>query len=59
LELPDAHGAFRALEKEGMRAAVREGLLRLAPHVYVSRADMERVVEVLDCALGPDATVAG
>ena len=58
LELPDAPGACRALEREGMRPAVREGLLRLAPHVYVSRADMARVVGVLDRTLGPNASKA-
>jgi selenocysteine lyase/cysteine desulfurase len=51
LALPDAHAACLALEREGIRATVREGLLRLAPHVYVTRSDMERVVEVLERAL--------
>lgn len=52
LALGDPDAAARALERAGIRAVVREGLLRLAPHVYVARADMERVVDVLDDSLG-------
>lgn len=52
LGLPDAEGALQALERAGVRAAVREGLLRLSPHVYVTRSDMEGVARVLDETLG-------
>ncbi|NNF38669.1 MAG: hypothetical protein HKN71_08370, partial [Gemmatimonadetes bacterium] len=44
----DPEGALRALENAGVRAAVRDGFLRFAPHVYVSVDEMERTVEVLD-----------
>lgn len=40
-----------ALDDAGVRAAVRDGVLRFAPHVYNTAAEMERVVEILDEAL--------
>ncbi|MBT8337574.1 MAG: aminotransferase class V-fold PLP-dependent enzyme [Gemmatimonadetes bacterium] len=48
LDTRDPEGALRALENAGVRAAVRDGFLRFAPHVYVSVDEMERTVEVLD-----------
>lgn len=43
--------AHRALADAGIRAAVREGWLRLAPHAYVTEADVDRTLAVLDGAV--------
>jgi len=48
VEMPDAARAHRALKAAGIVATVREGALRLSPHLYNTPAEMERVVEVLD-----------
>jgi selenocysteine lyase/cysteine desulfurase len=48
LDVDDPQAALRTLERAGIRAAVRDGFLRFAPHVYVSVAEMERTVEVLE-----------
>jgi selenocysteine lyase/cysteine desulfurase len=48
VEMPDAAGAHRALKAAGVVATVREGALRLSPHLYNTPAEMERVVQVLD-----------
>jgi cysteine desulfurase/selenocysteine lyase len=48
VEMPDAARAYRALKAAGIVATVREGVLRLSPHLYNTPAEMERVVEVLD-----------
>jgi selenocysteine lyase/cysteine desulfurase len=48
LELPDFLRAQRALKAAGIIATVREGALRLSPHLYNTPAEMERVAEVLD-----------
>jgi selenocysteine lyase/cysteine desulfurase len=53
IELPDAPRVHRALKAAGIVATVREGALRLSPHLYNTPAEMERVVEVLD---GREAT---
>jgi selenocysteine lyase/cysteine desulfurase len=52
LELPDAARAHRALKAAGITATVREGAIRLSPHLYNTPAEMERVVEVLDGVRG-------
>jgi len=48
VEMPDAARAHRALKAAGIVATVREGALRLSPHLYNTPAEMERVVEVLE-----------
>jgi cysteine desulfurase/selenocysteine lyase len=48
LELPDPLRAYRALKTAGIVATVREGALRLSPHLYNTPAELERVAEVLD-----------
>ncbi len=48
VEMPDATRAYRALKAAGIVATVREGALRLSPHLYNTPAEMERVVEVLE-----------
>jgi selenocysteine lyase/cysteine desulfurase len=48
LELPDATRAYRALKAEGIVATVREGVVRLSPHLYNTPAELERVAEALD-----------
>jgi selenocysteine lyase/cysteine desulfurase len=52
LALADPQGARETLQQAGIGCSVREGLLRFSPHCYTSVADMERVVEVLERALG-------
>jgi selenocysteine lyase/cysteine desulfurase len=52
LELSDPVGAYRALRAAGVIATVREGVLRLSPHLYNTPAEMERVVDVLEGARG-------
>lgn len=41
-------GAIAALREAGITASLREGAIRLAPHCYNTREELERVVEVLD-----------
>jgi len=50
VEMPDPARAYRALKAAGIVATVREGALRLSPHLYNTPAEMERVVEVLEAA---------
>jgi cysteine desulfurase / selenocysteine lyase len=38
----------RRAEEEGITLSVREGLVRVSPHLYSTVEEMERVVEVLD-----------
>ena len=52
LELPDPLRAYRALKAAGIVATVREGVLRLSPHLYNTPAELERVAEVLDGVRG-------
>lgn len=52
IELPDAARAHRALKAAGIVATVREGAIRLSPHLYNTPAEMERVVEVLEGVRG-------
>jgi selenocysteine lyase/cysteine desulfurase len=44
----DPAGAHRALARAGVGCVVREGAVRLAPHLYNQPADLERVMDVLD-----------
>ncbi len=48
IELADAARAQRALKAAGITATVREGAIRLSPHLYNTPAELERVVEVLE-----------
>lgn len=47
LRLPDPAAAHRALSDAGVACALREGVLRLAPHFYNTVAEMHRVVALL------------
>jgi selenocysteine lyase/cysteine desulfurase len=51
LNLPDAGRAYRALKGASIFGTVREGVVRLSPHLYNTPAELERVSEVLDAAL--------
>ena len=45
---PDAAGAFRALKGAGVGCVLREGAVRLSPHLYNQPEDIGRVMDVLD-----------
>lgn len=47
---PRLEDSCRALEEGGVAFARRGGGIRLAPHLYNTREEMERVVEILDGA---------
>jgi selenocysteine lyase/cysteine desulfurase len=47
LRVEDAEGAERALAETGVRCAARGGNIRLSPHVYNTKADIDRAVEAL------------
>ncbi|HXV90756.1 MAG TPA: aminotransferase class V-fold PLP-dependent enzyme [Gemmatimonadales bacterium] len=47
---PDPVGGYRALRAAGVVCSMREGAIRLSPHLYNTVEEMERVVEVLDRA---------
>ena len=51
LRTPDDAAAFRALSEAGVVCALRESVLRLAPHFYNTAAEMERIVDVMDGVL--------
>lgn len=51
LEVPDAARVYRALRAAGIFATIREGSVRLSPHLYNTPAELERVAEVLDGAI--------
>ena len=44
----DAAGAHRALHRAGVGCVLREGAVRLSPHLYNQPEDVERVMDVLD-----------
>lgn len=44
---PRAEEVFEALGAAGVVAVLREGAIRLSPHLYNDAADVERVIEVL------------
>jgi cysteine desulfurase/selenocysteine lyase len=46
--LPDAAGAYRALHGAGVGCVLREGAVRLSPHLYNQPEDIGRVMDVLD-----------
>jgi cysteine desulfurase/selenocysteine lyase len=45
---PDAAGAYRALHRAGVGCVLREGAVRLSPHLYNQPEDIGRVMDVLD-----------
>lgn len=51
LAAADVPGGLAALRAAGVTATVREGALRLSPHCYNTREEMERVVGVLEESL--------
>jgi cysteine desulfurase/selenocysteine lyase len=44
----DLRGTYRRLRAAGVIASLREGSIRLSPHLYTAPDDIARVVEVLD-----------
>ncbi|MGH7519561.1 MAG: aminotransferase class V-fold PLP-dependent enzyme [Gemmatimonadales bacterium] len=48
LELPDAPRAYAALRRAGIVTGLREGSIRVSPHLYNTADDLRRVGEVLD-----------
>lgn len=44
---PDPDAAFRALAEAGVVCALREGAIRVAPHLYNTAEDVLRVVDVM------------
>jgi selenocysteine lyase/cysteine desulfurase len=52
----DARASYDALREAGIIASFREGAIRLAPHLFNSMEEMERVVEVMG---GRRSTVNG
>lgn len=45
---PGAEAVFQRLEEAGVTCVLREGAIRLAPHLYNTREEMERVVRILE-----------
>jgi selenocysteine lyase/cysteine desulfurase len=45
---PNVGEAFRALKAARVICSMREGAIRLSPHVYNTLGEMERVVSVLE-----------
>jgi cysteine desulfurase / selenocysteine lyase len=45
---PDAAGAYRELHRAGVGCVLREGAVRLSPHLYNQPEDIGRVMDVLD-----------
>jgi cysteine desulfurase / selenocysteine lyase len=45
---PDPGGAFRRLTAAGVVASLREGAIRLSPHVFNTLDEMVKVTEILD-----------
>lgn len=50
VELPDVGTAYRKLREAGVFATVREGSIRLSPHLYNTPEELARVAEILDGA---------
>jgi len=44
---PDPAETVRALGSHGVVCAVREGMVRIAPHLYNTREDMDRMIAIL------------
>lgn len=52
MRVPDPDRVLGAMEAGGVRVAVRDGYLRLSPHLHLTVAEMEQVVALLDRAVG-------
>lgn len=50
LRVPAAERTYAALQAGGVQCAMREGVLRIAPHFYNSSEDVARVIDILDDA---------
>lgn len=48
----DVAGVYTMLSRAGVNCVVREGAIRLAPHLYNQPEDVERVMDVLDGVAG-------
>jgi len=48
LRHPDGERAFAALTEAGVVCVLREGAIRLSPHIYNLREEIEAVVEILE-----------
>jgi selenocysteine lyase/cysteine desulfurase len=59
VSMPDAMAAFHALRAAGVSTTVREGAVRLSPHLYNTAEEMARVAELLDGALGNSERTSG
>jgi cysteine desulfurase / selenocysteine lyase len=46
--VPRAEAAFEALRRERVACALREGAVRVAPHLYNTAAEIGKVVEILE-----------
>lgn len=55
LRLPDAVKASRRLHDAGVAHSLREGLVRLSPHLFNTPEEIERALSVLDETLTGDA----
>lgn len=51
VRLDGADRVFDALRSEGVQCAVREGVLRVAPHLYNDESDVRRVVRIAESSL--------
>jgi cysteine desulfurase / selenocysteine lyase len=52
LDLPNAARAYVALRRAGVVTSLREGSIRLAPHLYNTAEDLRRVGEILETVSG-------
>jgi selenocysteine lyase/cysteine desulfurase len=48
LDLPDAPRAYAALRRAGIVTSLREGCIRVSPHLYNTADDLARVTQVLE-----------
>ncbi len=51
LRVPAAEHVYAALQAGGVQCAMREGVLRIAPHLYNRSDDVERVIDILNDAV--------
>ena len=47
VRLPDPGAAFERLKRAGVGCELREGMVRISPHLYNTVGEMERVVDIL------------
>ncbi len=52
LELPDAPRAYAALRRAGIVTSLREGSIRVSPHLYNTEDELRRVGEAIDRGMG-------